>query len=176
MRRTILLLLGVLLAVSPALGQSASSDSQTLQAILQELRGLRQDLRTVTVTSQRAQILFFRVQSEQESVARAQQQLDDARSALSKAQNHRQGIEREVQYYKDQDNEDRTPNPAERQRIESNLPRMKGLLQEAQADEQQAQSREMTAKDKLQLEQSNLDNLKEELDRLDKSLANLTRQ
>ena len=43
-------------------GQAASSDSQTLQALLNEVRELRQDLRVSLAKVQSAQILVSRLQ------------------------------------------------------------------------------------------------------------------
>jgi hypothetical protein len=58
-----------LLAISPcAFGQVASSDTQTLQALLSELRALRQDLRVSLNRTQGSQILLARLQLQEEAV------------------------------------------------------------------------------------------------------------
>lgn len=180
MRRATFLVFGFLFIATRTFGQasspSPSGDSQTLKSILQEIRQLRQDLHAATATSERAQILFYRMQGEQAAVARAQQRLDGARTALAQAQKQRNGLENEVKYDVDQDTEERTPNPAERKKIEEGLPRLREILAQAQGEEQQAQSKEMEAKDQLQIEQGKLDGLQEELDRIDKSLEDLARQ
>jgi hypothetical protein len=86
MYRPQLLALGLLLISSAAFGQTSSTDSQTLQALLAEMRQLRQELRITTVAAQRVQILLYRLQIQEGAVERAQRRVDDARSALSQTQ------------------------------------------------------------------------------------------
>jgi hypothetical protein len=69
MNRSSILALGFLL--SSTFGQTTPSESQTLQALLLEVRQLRQDLQTTTVAAQRAQILLYRLQGQEAAVARA---------------------------------------------------------------------------------------------------------
>ena len=76
-RSTLLLLAGLLFATT-CFGQSAPGDCQTLQALLSEVRQLRQELRTTTIAAQRSQILIYRLQGQEASVARASQRLDEA--------------------------------------------------------------------------------------------------
>jgi hypothetical protein len=64
-------------------GQTASTDSQTPQALLGEVRQLRKDLQTTTVASQRVQILVYRAQLQESVVAGAQQRLDAVHSKLA---------------------------------------------------------------------------------------------
>src|SRR5450432_1558504 len=66
-RRSLLLALGYLLSSTACLGQSAPGDSQTLQALLSEVRQLRVELRTTTIAAQRSQILIFRLQAQEAS-------------------------------------------------------------------------------------------------------------
>ncbi|MGH9866007.1 MAG: hypothetical protein ACRD4H_11390 [Candidatus Acidiferrales bacterium] len=176
MRRASLLVFGLLLIPTTCFGQSTSTDSQTLQALLKEVRQLRQDVRTVTVASERVQILLSRLQAQQTAVGRAQQRLSDAHSSLAQAQKHRIAIESEVKYYTGEDTEERTPNATQRQRIEDSLPHMKSDLEQATMEEQKAQTNDMEAKNELQAEQAKLDDLQDELDRLDRSLESFARQ
>jgi hypothetical protein len=46
------------LSLTPCFGQTTPSESQALQALLLEVRQLRQDLQTTTIAVQRAQILL----------------------------------------------------------------------------------------------------------------------
>lgn len=152
---------------------SAVTDTQTLQALLREVRELRQDLRTSSIASERAQILLSRMQAQQQSVNNAQRELDRARSQLNDAENRRKSFDRQIAYYSSQDNEDSTPDPAKRQMLEENLKRLRALAQDAETQHDSAQTSEMSAKQQLQLEQSKLDALQSELDQIDRALADL---
>jgi chromosome segregation ATPase len=152
---------------------SAANDSQTLQALLREVRELRQDLRAATVASGRAQILLTRLQAQQQAVTTAQKELDDAHTQLLRAETRRNNIENQIKYYSDQDNEDSTPDATKRQSLEQNIQRLKGVLQEVDPQRDSAQASETQAKQQLQLEQSKLDALQSELDQIDRALAKL---
>lgn len=73
MHRTVFLVFGILFIAMATFGQSTSGDSQTLQALLKEVKELRQDLRTSLVSMQRGQLLLFRVQTEQSATLLAKQ-------------------------------------------------------------------------------------------------------
>ena len=160
---------------SSARPSPAANDSQTLQALLREVRELRQDLRTATIASERAQILLTRLQAQQQAVTAAQKELDEARSQLNQAENRHRNIERQIQYYTDQDTDDNTPDPAKHQSLEQEINRMKAALQQAETQRDGLQASEMRAKDELQVEQSKLDALQGQLDQIDRALANLAR-
>ena len=161
---------------SSSSSNSAANDSQTLQALLREVRELRQDLRSATIASERAQILLTRLQSQQQTVIGAQKEVDAARGQLNEAELRRTTLENQIKYYSDQDNEDSTPDASKRQQVEQMLTHWKLNLQEAEAQRDAAQARETQAKQQLQLEQSKLDALQSELDQIDRALANLASQ
>jgi hypothetical protein len=58
------LFLSLLLSSTACFGQTTTGDSQTLQALLSEVRQLRQDLQITTIAAQRAQILIYRLQGQ----------------------------------------------------------------------------------------------------------------
>src|SRR5712664_4301590 len=101
MHRSCLSLLSLLLISSPLLGQSPSTDSQTLQALLSEVRQLRHDLQTTTLAAQRAQILLYRLQGQEVIVARASQRLDDARARLTEIQAARVRLTSDIKQHED---------------------------------------------------------------------------
>jgi hypothetical protein len=73
------------LASPASFAQTASTDLQTLQALLAEVRQLRLDLQITTVASQRVQIILFRLQLREGTVARAQQRVGEVHSKLAEA-------------------------------------------------------------------------------------------
>jgi len=85
-----------------AFAQVAPTDPQTLQAILTEVRALRQELRISSLTRvQSTQICFSRLQMQQGAVARASEHLDEARSKLAEITSPSKGCGREVKRLED---------------------------------------------------------------------------
>ena len=71
---------------STAFAQTNPADSDTLKALLTEVRQLRHDLQTTTIGAQRAQILVYRAQTQESVVRRMQERVDDTRSRLAQIQ------------------------------------------------------------------------------------------
>ena len=86
MRRTHFFIFVVFGMATATFAQTTSSDSQTLQALLTEVRQLRQDLQASLTRMQSAQILLSRLQIQEVAVSRASQHLDDARSKLAEVE------------------------------------------------------------------------------------------
>jgi chromosome segregation ATPase len=173
MYRPQFLVLGLLL-ISPAVfGQTSSTDSQTLQALLAEVRQLRQELRTTTVAAQRVQILIYRLQIQEGAAARAQRRVDEARSALSQTQAEVKMMATEIKQTEDKISN--AQNPVERKRQEDLLARFKAGLESQENSAQQLQAKESEAEQELRAEQSKLNVLQDQLDRLDKSLETSSR-
>ncbi len=174
MRRSSFSILGLLLIPTAAFGQTGSTDSQTLQALLAEVRHLRQDLQTTNVAAQRAQILLYRLQAQEATVARALQRVDDARSKLAETQTNQKIGAAEIKQY--EEIQSRTENPKERKEIEEVVSRLKAKLEMWASEEQQKQTREIEAKEQLQMEQAKLSALQDQLERLEKALENFGQQ
>jgi len=68
MTRSFVLAFGLLVFSSPALGQATPAESPTLQAMLAEIRQLRQDLQTSAIAARRAQILIYRLHVQEAAV------------------------------------------------------------------------------------------------------------
>jgi hypothetical protein len=174
MHRLFLLALGFLLASTVSVGQTAPADSQTLQALLVEVRQLRKDLQTTTVASQRVQILLYRMQLQQSAVARAQSRLDDVNAKLVEA---RAGVrhftsetERAEAGLKD------SQVSANGKENENMLARLKGELESQKAAGQEWETKEVEAVQELRAEEAKLVALQEQFDQLDKILEQSSRQ
>jgi chromosome segregation ATPase len=175
MKRSSLFVLGLLVSSTPCFGQTTPGDSQTLQALLSEVRLLRQDLRTTTVTAQRSQILIYRLQGQEASVGRASQRLDEAREKLARTQDERKHVAAEVKQI--EDFVGNTENPlSQRKLFESRLAELKTRLESLESQEQQQQSREIDTEQQMRTEEVKLSDLRDQLDRLDKTLENATRR
>jgi chromosome segregation ATPase len=169
MRRVSFLLLAFSVVPTAAFAQSITPDSHTLQEMLSEIRQLRKDLQTTSIASQRAQILLYRLQSQQAAVARAQQRTDEIRSRLADAQDRVRHFTSEVERAESSLNESQSP--VERQQVEGMLTAAKRELESQKVSEQDWETKEAEAVQSLRSEESKLSGLEEQLDRLDNDLT-----
>lgn len=173
-RRFSLLTPGCFLFATACFGQSAPSDSQTLQALLSEVRQLRQELRTTTIAEQRSKILIYRLQGQEAVVARASQRLGEARDKLARTRDARMHVAADIKQTEDFVNN--TDNPAaQRKALENRLSELKTRLELLEGDEQREQSQEIEAEQQLRGEETRLGDLRDQLDRLDKVLESAGR-
>jgi chromosome segregation ATPase len=175
MHRSCVLIPVLLLIAAPVFGQSTSTDSQTLQALLAEVRQLRHDLQTTTIAAQRAQILLYRLQGQQLAVARESQRVEQAHGRLSETQTNRKKLATDIKQHEDFISQMENP-PGERKEVEAVLPRLKERLQSLENEEQQRQTTEIEAEGRLQVESNKLNELQDQLDRLEKVLESTNRQ
>jgi chromosome segregation ATPase len=162
------ILAALLILPLSASAQSNSTDSQTLQALLSEMRQLRQELRAAHINSQRAQILIYRVQSQQTVVTRLTQRSDTERSRLTQIQSEQRRFNAAL---KRMENEPPTnKSDSERKQADFELAQVKSRLEQLSTDEQEAVTRKMQAEEELRLEQDKLTQLQAALDRIDKDL------
>jgi hypothetical protein len=116
MPRSFVLALSLLVFSSPALGQATPAESPTLQAMLAEIRQLRQDLQTSAIAARRAQILIYRLHVQEAAVAHASQRLDEAKSSAEQLRARRKYQEIQIKQYETM--KDRAENAAQRQQFE----------------------------------------------------------
>ncbi|PYU66430.1 MAG: hypothetical protein DMG56_00130 [Acidobacteria bacterium] len=158
MRRTYFFIVVLFGMATATFAQTTSSDSQTLQALLAEIRQLRQDLQVSLTRIQSAQILLSRLQIQRVSVSRASQHLDDARSKLAEVQVVIRSEAAEIKHY-----EDSGDHAAQ---VEDALNRAKADLEASTILAQQGQSTETDAEQQMRTEQDKLDMLESRLDEL----------
>lgn len=162
-----LLLLGLLLIAPASFAQTPSSDSQTLQALLSELRQLRKELEAHSAALQRTQLLFFRLQAQQALVERASQRAEEARNKLAETQNERKRAEVVVKTAQDRLEH---PDPGDdRKGLENEVAFYKQRVEDLPGEEQQRQAKLSEAEEQLRAEQVKLDDLDAQLDALDKA-------
>src|SRR5436305_630833 len=97
MRASAAFLIVVTLAGSPLFGDAASSESQSVQSLLSEVRTLREELRIAIVTAQRLQIVLYRLQVQETTVSRAAQKLDEYRVQLARVEHSKKSVAGNVQ-------------------------------------------------------------------------------
>ena len=157
-----------------AFGQSDISDSQTLRALLTEVRALGQDLLSSMARVQRGQILLSRLQTQQANVARAGDRLHDARGTLSDAQDHQKHASTEIKQLEDTLSAEE--NLTKQKELRDMLNHSKSELENWAGIEQQCETKEIEAEQQLRTEQDKLTTLETQLDALVRSLGNLADQ
>jgi chromosome segregation ATPase len=159
----------ILLVVStPALGQTISKDSQTLGALLTEVRQLRQDFEATALVTHKLQIPFYRLQTQDTTVARLSRRVDDAHAEVNQLKNERDKLAGEIK--QDEDFVSSNLNTSgDRKAVEDALPGLKEKLASLDDQLQQAQIEESTAQDQLRSQQARLERLEADFDRLEKS-------
>jgi chromosome segregation ATPase len=170
MHRSWLLVPGLLLISAPAVSQSTSSDSEGMQALVAEVRQLRKDLQSTNGYALKAQVLLFRLQVQEATVARVAQHLNDVRSKLAAIQERQRQLAGTMKYY-EKIADDNTASPALQKEAQQQVSSIKTELPSVAAQEQQAQTAEMEAEEQLRAEQAKLGSLEERVDRLEKELG-----
>jgi chromosome segregation ATPase len=167
MRRIYFVILAVLAMSPTAFGQANSSDSQTLQALLTEVRELRQVLQVSLTRMQSAQILLSRLQIQEVAVSRASQHLDDARSKLAEVRVVLKSEAAEIKHL-----EEDAPNSGEPPaQVEEAVQRAKRDLEVSTSLEQERQATATDAEQQLRTEQDKLNRLDAQLDELVRTMV-----
>jgi len=174
MRRSILFVLFLLILPMPAVCQSSTADSQTLQALLAEMRQLRIELRTASVAAQRAQILIYRVQAQQSAVTRLTQRVDNDRSRLTQNQGEQKRLTTVIKHLEDL-RDSQTEVERKEKQTDEQLAQMKIRLEQLSGEEQDLQPQKIDLEEQLRVEQTKLAQLQDELDRIDKALEQISR-
>ena len=161
-----------LFTVAITFAQTPSQDTQVTQALLAEIRLLRQDLQATAVTIQRVQLVMFRMQTATATLNRATQRLEDARNRCNYVQPQRKMLT--VQIEQAENRQKTTQNPAD-SRVEE-IARLKGNLEMLAVQEQQCQSALLDADSQFRAEQAKMNEVQDQFDRLDRALADVTRK
>jgi chromosome segregation ATPase len=167
MRRIYFLIIVVFGLAAATFGQATSSDSQTLRALLSEVRELRQALQVSLGRIQSAQILLSRLQIQEVAVTRASQHLDDVRSKLAEVRVVMRSEAAEIKHF-----EDEAPTGENAAQVEEALKRAKSDLEASTNLEQQRQATESEAEEQLRTEQDKLNSLETQLDDLVRNMDN----
>ncbi|SRR6266478_5858301 len=174
MHRPLLLILSLVLISVPVFGQSALTDSQTLQALLSEVRQLRQDLRTITIASQRAQVLLYRLQAQVSVVRRMQERVDDTRSKLAQIHAEQKRLTTALKQY--EDSASHSDNPAQEKETADVIAHLKAGLEAQTSIEQEVQPKLTEGEEQLRIEQARLAELESHLDLLEKTWERSSQQ
>jgi chromosome segregation ATPase len=143
-----------------------------VQALLVEVRQLRQDIEAMTVASQRVQIALYTLQMQDAAVARSAQRLDNAKNKCSGVEEHRSHAVSEVQRMESALASGK-PSEAETKDFQMMLAQRKSEVEAITAEAQRCQTTEAEASGQLRTEQVKMSELQDRIERLDKALATL---
>ena len=149
-------------------GQAASPSEQSLQAILSELRAIHADMRVETARTQSMELLLAELQVQAATVARAVQRVDAARSKTNEVQ---EGIQHTVADMTRVEEAQKTAaTEADKDRLASEMDRLKGGLSFIKKLEQDRLSNQQEAESSLRKAQDAYDAIEDQLSALMKTL------
>jgi hypothetical protein len=154
----------VVLGCGVGWGQVAQTDSQVLQAILVEMRGIHNDVRL----SQTTQILLTEMEVERGAVDKALEKRDNARSRVSMMQMSEKSFAAQIAQM--EENAKTTIDPVQQKRLADQLQNMKGNEVNVKGQEDDAASALQDAESALRKEQETLGGIQEQLDEVVKKL------
>ena len=150
------------------IGQAASPSEQSLQAILSELRAIHADMRVETARMQSMELLLAELQVQAATVARAVQRFDAARSKTNEAQ---EGLQHTVADMTRVEEAQKTgATEADKNRLASEMDRLKGGLSSINKLEQDRLSNQQEAEALLRKTQDAYDAIEDQLSALMKTL------
>ena len=145
-----------------------TNTSQTLAALLAEVRQLRVAVERAMSIGPRVQLLLQRVQIQETKVTRLSRDLQDIRNQITDVTNEASTSDKSLEEFAERAKEEQ--NPALRQALDERLRATKSQIEALKAREQQWRVRASEIASELQVEQSKLDVLEAQLDRLEKQL------
>ena len=167
------LLIALFTAVSFAQTPPPSQDTQLTQALLTELRSLRQDLQTTAAAIQRVQLVMFRMQTATQTLARATQRLDDVRNRCNYVQPQRKMLTTQIEQAEARQRAVTTT--ADPRQVDE-VGRLKTNLEMLNVQEQQCQTNLIDVESQLRTEQAKMSELQDQFDKLDRALADIGRK
>jgi predicted nuclease with TOPRIM domain len=143
-----------------------------MQALLAEVHQLRQDLQTSAVAARKAQIVIYRLHVQEAVVVRAEDRLENAKSALAQMQRKYQ-VEQIKRF---EEMRDRAENAQEQKRFEDTLAQFRSQMEAFESEEPELRTKESEGEEEFNIQQAKLNRLEDQLDQLDKTLGEFTLQ
>jgi chromosome segregation ATPase len=164
MKYTATFALLAIFSILPGVSQTGQTDSQTLQAILAEMRAIHTDVRL----SETTQILLTELEVQQTAVNRAMQKRDNLRNQLSQSQANQKNMAAEVARFDDSVNA--IIDPAQKKELAQNMDRIKSQLVGMKSQEQDTTNVLQDAEAALRMEQDTLAGIQDQLNDVVKKL------
>ncbi len=150
--------------------QTTVCEAKTMEALLTEIRQLRQDLQAAATAARKAQIVIYRLHVQ---VAAA----EHAAAQLESAKNERTQMQWQVQYQTLQikrleEMKERAETEEQRKQFDESISAFRAGLEMLGPKEQELQANEIEKEAELRIQQAKLDQLESELDRIENTLGN----
>ena len=174
MFRVILLSLGLLCFSSSAPCQIADPQTKTMEAVLSEIRQLRQDLRAAAIATRKAQIVIYRLHVQQGVLERTMERRDNVKDQLAQLQNQKKYQADQIAQLEEMS--DKAATEQMRQQYAGSAERLRSELGLWAAREQELQTELIELETELRTERGKWEYLEAELDRLENSLESTTLQ
>lgn len=169
MRLTCSPLLILVFLLGTAVPASAQSESSERTALLHEVRLLRQAIETLVGTNARVQIVFGRLQLQEQRTATTAKRLEDVRGALAKVVGQIAQMTESLQRYEELDLA--ALEPRLREQIPGSIRSVRSELQLLETERLRLATQESDAANQLALEQNTWSDLNRSLDELERSLT-----
>ena len=158
-------------AIASAREQSAAPAANDASAqLLQEVRRLREAIELMVSTNARVQIVFGRLQLQEQRTASAARRLDDLRETLARATREAAKFAANMQDIEERTRDTRI-SADDRANLEQELQQMKRAGNQGEIERQRLQTEESLAAGALANEQTRWTELNQQLEELERALA-----
>lgn len=139
------------------------------QAVLSEIRQLRQDLQATAAIIQQVQIVLYRIQAQENQLDRATQLLETARSVCKGTEMQRKQFTTQIE--RTEAAKRNAQNTSDRQAAEEMLANLESSAEMFASEASDCQRDQVDAEIQVRAEQAKMSELHDQLDKLDKVLA-----
>ena len=157
-------------AISPFRATPAAQNPDLSKELLVEVRGLRAAMEQLASAGPRVQLMFGRLQLQEQRINEQLRKADVVRAQLAKAQEEESQQRSQIQRFEDAIQRGNIP-AEERKDLEESLPRMRKHLTTLVAEVQKIQVEEANLSSLISAEQNRWSDINRALDELDRTLS-----
>jgi chromosome segregation ATPase len=163
----------------PAQSQTSQPANQTdetraLEAVLSEIRQLRQDLQIAANAARKAQIIIYRLHYQQNALDRASERLENTQNNLFQVEQQRKYWENQLKSLREA--LEKADGEEQRKQLESGVAATDERLQECAVEEQELRIKASELEVAFHAEQAKWEQLTAELEQIENSIENVTLQ